>query len=102
MESTKLNKLLALVLVTATLIVVTNISSYAQEHKGHDHSVKKEAKTQSDSSIVHKGIINLKKIDKNKDGKVYQDQMDWNVISDAPGKCPLCKMVLEEVTLKKA
>ncbi|MDP3445892.1 MAG: heavy metal-binding domain-containing protein, partial [Ignavibacteria bacterium] len=52
--------------------------------------------------IVHKGVINLKAIDKNKDGKVFQDQMDWNVISDNPGKCPLCKMTLKEVTLEKA
>jgi transcription initiation factor IIE alpha subunit len=51
---------------------------------------------------VHKGIINVEAIDKNKDGKVYQDQMDWNVISDKPGTCPLCKMTLEEVTVKKA
>ncbi len=28
--------------------------------------------------------------------------MDWNVISDKPGKCPLCKMTLKEVTLKEA
>ncbi|MGE5430337.1 MAG: heavy metal-binding domain-containing protein [Syntrophomonadaceae bacterium] len=52
--------------------------------------------------VVYKGIIDLKAIDKNKDGKVFQDQMDWNVISDKPGACPLCKMTLEEVTLKQA
>ena len=28
--------------------------------------------------------------------------MDWNVISDAPGKCPLCGMTLKEVSLDKA
>jgi hypothetical protein len=28
--------------------------------------------------------------------------MDWNVISDKPGKCPLCKMELKEVTLQEA
>jgi Cu(I)/Ag(I) efflux system membrane fusion protein/cobalt-zinc-cadmium efflux system membrane fusion protein len=33
---------------------------------------------------------------------VYQDMMDWNVISDEPGKCPLCKMKLKEVPLEKA
>lgn len=55
-----------------------------------------------DLSIVRKGVIDLKAIDKNNDGKVFQDQMDWNVISDEPGKCPLCKMTLQEVTLKQA
>lgn len=56
----------------------------------------------SESSIVRKGIIDLKIIDKNKDGKVFQDQMDWNVISDKPGKCPSCKMTLKEVSIEEA
>ncbi len=55
-----------------------------------------------DSSAIRKGVIDLKAIDKNKDGKVFQDQMDWNVISDKPGECPLCGMKLKEVTLEKA
>jgi Cu(I)/Ag(I) efflux system membrane fusion protein/cobalt-zinc-cadmium efflux system membrane fusion protein len=54
------------------------------------------------SSIVHEGVINVESIDKNKDGKVYQDMMDWNVISDKPGKCPLCGMTLKEVTIDEA
>jgi hypothetical protein len=55
-----------------------------------------------DDSIVKKGVIDLKAIDVNKDGKVYQDMMDYNVISDKPGTCPLCGMTLKEVTIKKA
>ena len=54
------------------------------------------------NKIVRKGVINVKAIDKNKDGKVFQDVMDWNVISDKPGKCPLCGMTLKEVTVKQA
>jgi Cu(I)/Ag(I) efflux system membrane fusion protein/cobalt-zinc-cadmium efflux system membrane fusion protein len=54
------------------------------------------------NSIVRSGVIDLKAIDKNKDGKVFQDMMDYNVISDKPGKCPLCGMKLKEVSLKKA
>lgn len=56
----------------------------------------------SGNSIIREGLIDLESIDKNKDGKVFQDQMDWNVISDKPGKCPLCKMTLIEVAVKKA
>lgn len=59
-------------------------------------------KTKIDSSIVRKGVIDLKAIDKNKDGKVYQDVMDYNVISDKPGKCPICGMTLKKVSLEKA
>ncbi|MCX6150963.1 MAG: hypothetical protein NTX22_10590 [Ignavibacteriales bacterium] len=54
------------------------------------------------TGIIHEGVIDLKVIDANKDGKVFQDQMHWNVISDKAGKCPLCKMTLKEVTLKEA
>jgi len=55
-----------------------------------------------EANIVHKGAIEVAKIDMNKDGKVYQDMMDWNVISDTPGDCPLCGMKLKEVTLDQA
>ena len=54
------------------------------------------------NSIIRSGVIDLESIDKNKDGKVFQDIMDFNVISDSPGKCPLCGMTLQEVSLEKA
>lgn len=53
-------------------------------------------------SLVREGEIDLTAIDKNGDKKVFQDQMDWNVISDEAGECPLCGMKLKEVTLEKA
>ena len=55
-----------------------------------------------DNTIVRKGVIDLNAIDENKDGKVFQDQMDWNVISDKPGICPICGMKLKEVTIDEA
>lgn len=54
------------------------------------------------SSIIREGEIDLISIDKNKNGKVYQDMMDWNVISDNPGECPVCGMKLKEVTIENA
>jgi rubrerythrin len=68
-------------------------------HKDH-HQMKSEKS--DESSIVREGEINLAAIDKNKDGKVFQDQMCWNVISDNPGECPQCGMILKEVSLDKA
>ena len=68
------------------------------KHKGHMHSSSKEKK----SSIVNEGTIDLSAIDENGDGKVYQDQMCWNVVSDKAGDCPQCGMILKEVTLEKA
>jgi len=52
--------------------------------------------------LIRKGIIDLESIDENKDGKVYQDLMDWNVISDEPGRCIICNMELRELPLEKA
>ena len=56
----------------------------------------------SKESLVREGEINLQAIDENNDGKVFQDMMDWNVISDEADECPLCGMNLKEVTLDKA
>ena len=69
-----------------------------------DHKMMDSTHKMSDKkdSIVREGVIDLKAIDKNNDGKVFQDMMDYNVISDKAGKCPLCGMKLKEVSLKKA
>jgi Cu(I)/Ag(I) efflux system membrane fusion protein/cobalt-zinc-cadmium efflux system membrane fusion protein len=65
-------------------------------------NIKKEETHNHEASIVHSGIIDVESIDKNKDGRVFQDPMDWNVISDKDGKCPLCGMFLKEVTIDEA
>ncbi len=73
--------------------------------KGNDNKqinkIKQEEKV-NNSSIVRTGVIDVESIDKNKDGKVFQDMMDWNVISDKPGECPLCGMTLKEVSIDDA
>ncbi len=65
-----------------------------KSHSGHEEN----------SPLIRKGVIDLKSIDKNKDGKVFQDMMHWNVISDEPGTCPIpdCGMKLKEVSLEEA
>jgi len=78
-----------------------------QQKHSHNHNMemkkdKSDTSMKQDTSIVREGVIDLQEIDKNKDGKVYQDTMDWNVISDEPGKCPLCDMKLKEVSLDQA
>jgi Cu(I)/Ag(I) efflux system membrane fusion protein/cobalt-zinc-cadmium efflux system membrane fusion protein len=85
-----------------------NIEEQEQEHK---HSEMEEMEMLDEKhnhggmeseGIIRKGIIDLSVIDKNKDGKVFQDMMDWNVISDEEGRCPICEMKLREVTLEEA
>jgi len=88
-------------------------SDSSSQHKMHDMKIMKDSTHQmtneehkitneKKSSLIREGEIDLNFIDENKDGKVFQDQMDWNVISDKPGKCPLCGMKLKEVTIEKA
>ena len=74
------------------------------QNMDHDNMMDTDKKEmmEDDEFVIHEGKIDLIAIDKNKDGKVYQDMMDWNVISDEPGNCPLCGMTLKEVTIDKA
>lgn len=76
--------------------------SIHKEHDMHNMEVHDMNNMEhNESSIIRKGVIDLKAIDENKDGKLYQDLMDWNVISDKPGKCPICGMTLKEFTLEE-
>ena len=61
----------------------------------------KEKETKIEDSRIRKGVIDLSSIDENKDGRLYQDIMDWNVISDEPGRCPICNMKLKEFTIEE-
>jgi len=99
---TRLNKTLQIMLLASWIIVLSIFTSCNQDNKTPDHESMNMEKEQSNSAIVHEGMIDLMAIDKNKDGMVYQDMMDWNVISDEPGKCPLCKMTLTEVSIEQA
>ena len=79
-------------------LIVTTQTFAQDEDKKHDH----HQKELQQHPLVRTGEIDVDAIDKNKDGKVYQDPMDWNVISDSPGRCPLCEMKMKEVSIKAA
>ncbi|MDA3861324.1 MAG: efflux RND transporter periplasmic adaptor subunit [Melioribacteraceae bacterium] len=82
-----------------------NMNTDSEEKKDMTSNSKEKVTTEEhnhESSIVHTGIIDVESIDKNGDGKVFQDPMDWNVISDSEGRCPLCGMFLKEVTIDEA
>lgn len=74
----------------------SKMMKHDMKHDDHDKIDNKMDK------IVREGKIDLIAIDKNKDGKVFQDPMDWNVISDEAGECPICGMKLKEVTIDTA
>ncbi len=67
-----------------------------------DGNMKMSKKDNHSSPMAYKGVIDLKSIDENKDGKVYQCPMDFNVLSDKPGIDPKCGMKLKEVSLNEA
>ena len=99
---TRLNKSLQIGILASGIIVLSIFTSCNQENKTPDNESMNMETEQSNSTIVREGMIDLMMIDENKDGMVYQDPMDWNVISDKPGKCPLCKMTLKEVSIEQA
>lgn len=68
----------------------TKVKKQKMKAEEHDHS----------TSIVHEGVINVEAIDKNKDGKLWECPMDWNVISDESGRCPVCNMRLKEYSIE--
>lgn len=99
---TRLNIILQIGLLASGIIFLSIFTACSQDNKKPNHNTMDMSKGQMDSSIIRSGTIDLVMIDQNKDGKVFQDPMDWNVISDKPGKCPLCKMTLKEVSINQA
>ncbi len=87
--------------VNAYAAEVNDVKSKANIGKV-ESNVNSKVEQEHGESIIREGIINVIEIDKNKDGKVFQDMMDWNVISDKDGKCILCNMNLKEVTIDEA
>ena len=93
------------VLIAFTLLAVISISCSEQKEEVSEKMEIKADKKMSEHSIgestelVREGIIDVASIDKNNDGKIYECPMDWNVLSDAHGDCPVCGMDLKEYSL---
>lgn len=70
------------------------------KNSDHVHAKDKENSPKiGESPLVRRGIIDVEGIDLNQDGKIYECPMDWNVLSDSAGRCPLCEMKLKEYSL---
>lgn len=72
-----------------------------EKTNNNEHNQMKMKEHNHSSSIVRKGVIDVESIDKNKDGKLWECPMDWNVISDESGRCPLCNMKLKEYSIEE-
>jgi Cu(I)/Ag(I) efflux system membrane fusion protein/cobalt-zinc-cadmium efflux system membrane fusion protein len=53
------------------------------------------------NNMIHEGKIDVQSIDVNKDDRLFECPMDWNVISDSPGRCPVCEMNLKEFSISE-
>ncbi len=73
------------------------MDSSKDKNSSHDE-MKCNSKNQTDTVSE----INIDEIDKNKDGKVFIDEMCPEIIKDEPGNSPKCGMKLKEVTLNEA
>jgi Cu(I)/Ag(I) efflux system membrane fusion protein len=74
-------------------------NSKNQQSKVEKEKVKMDSGHSHSNSIVREGEINAESIDNNKDGKLWECPMDWNVISDESGRCPVCNMKLKEYSI---
>ena len=84
-----------------------NSESGGSKDQAHDSmqsgdSAAADTKTNSSEDWIRKQPVDVKALDLNGDGYVYQDPMDWDVISDEEGKCPKCGMLLVKVTIADA
>lgn len=79
---------------------VMNMQNQKDDAKKDSEENKKDEHNHS-PSVIHEGVIDVESIDKNKDGKLWECPMDWNVISDQSGRCPLCNMKLKEYTIEE-
>ncbi|MCX6150961.1 MAG: hypothetical protein NTX22_10580 [Ignavibacteriales bacterium] len=82
------------------VLIAVNLFIDGCGQKKDEQAIKQtQIEKKTDDKIVREGIIDVAAIDVNKDGKVYECPMDYNVIDDKPNTCPTCKMNLEEFTV---
>jgi hypothetical protein len=104
-----MKKLIFLGSMTLATAIFTGCSSnsgdskdQAQGHAQHSISMEGNMEMKSSQEWIRAQPIDVKALDLNQDGYVYQDAMDWNVISDEEGKCPKCGMLLVRISIDDA
>lgn len=95
------------VLIMAVFLFTFTISCSEQKEEVSKKMEMKKDKIMSEHSmseaaspLVREGVIDVASIDINNDGKIYECPMDWNVLDDKPGDCPVCGMNLKEYSLE--
>ena len=87
-----------IIVYSVILLFAISCSDKKDEHTemhNHDHEMKS-----AESELVRTGEIDIVSIDVNEDGKIYECPMDWNVLDDKAGDCPVCGMKLMEYSIE--
>lgn len=87
-----------LMIFTAAILVFTGCGNSEE----NDMMQKEDPAEKVHSHMIREYDVDVATIDANGDGKVFQCPMDWEVISDEPGSCPLCNMDLKEYSVADA
>lgn len=97
------SQILAAMLFTI-FIGLTGCSKDNNENKTPDTQSQQASNkpVDKDSTIIRAATVNVESLDADKDGNLYQCEMDYNVISDNPGTCPKCGMKLVKVSVAEA
>ena len=92
-----MKKILLLTFLIITIVIFgCSIDKKDAMQDNHDHNMDKEKVV---SSLIREGEIDVSSIDENNDNNLFQCPMDWNVLSDAAGECPVCGMNLKKFEL---
>ncbi len=75
---------------------------HLQTADAHSAPAANEARALSDSSWIRSAPVDVLPMDRNGDGYVYQDRLDFQVIADTPGNCPICGMGLQKTSVADA
>lgn len=103
-----MKQLVFLGLIALALVFFAACGSEGTDAEGdlqgeHDTAAMEMDNTMASSpDWIREEPVDVTAVDENKDGFVYQDPMDWNVIADVEGKCPKCGMFLKKVTIDEA
>jgi major membrane immunogen (membrane-anchored lipoprotein) len=95
-ETLMKTKLFLLFVLFISLVLVTSCG------KSEKHDSMNDDGKQVESQMIRDYDVDVVTIDENGDGNVFQCPMDWEVLSDQAGSCPLCNMDLKEYSVAEA
>ena len=91
-------KKITIILISVLVFACAGNDHDETQHENHNHEIKEKPSIKSE--LVREGTIDVEALDVNKDEMLYECPMDWNVLSDSDGDCPVCGMALKAFSLE--